>query len=61
MLSDYIELYKEAIREGNGIEKARIERVLEQLGMDRVTLRILAGKGGKNGKTAVKRTQIQRH
>ena len=42
VLSDYIEMYKKAMNEGNDKEMKRIERDLSQLGMDRMTLRILA-------------------
>ncbi len=42
MLGDYIEMYKKAMEENNEKEMKRIEKDLAQLGMDRMTLRMLA-------------------
>ena len=42
MLSEYIEAYKKAMAEKNEKEMARIEKDLAKLGMDRMTLRVLA-------------------
>lgn len=42
MLSDYIKMYKEAMEKGDKKQMERIEKDLSQLGMDRMTLKILA-------------------
>ena len=42
MLSDYIEMYKEAMKKNDEKEMKRIEKDLASLGMDRITLRLLA-------------------
>lgn len=42
MLGDYIKMYKEAMAKGDEKEMKRIEKDLAQLGMDRMTLRMLA-------------------
>ena len=42
MLGEYIEMYKKAMKENNEKEMKRIEKDLTKLGMDRMTLRILA-------------------
>lgn len=41
MLNDYIQAYKQAIKEKNTKEMERIEKDLQKLGMDRLTLRLL--------------------
>lgn len=42
MLDEYIKAYKEAMQTGDEKEMKRIERDLASLGMDRMTLRMLA-------------------
>jgi hypothetical protein len=42
MLSDYIEAYKEAIKNKDIKEQQRIEKAVRKLGMDKMTLLILA-------------------
>ena len=42
MLSDYIEAYKEALKNKDKKQQEKIERDLAKLGMDRFTLQILA-------------------
>ena len=42
MLGDYIQQYKQAMKDGNKKEMARIERDLAKMGMDKFTLKILA-------------------
>ena len=41
MLSEYIEAYKEALKNKDEKQQERIERDLAKLGMDRFTLQIL--------------------
>ena len=42
MLSDYIEAYKEALKNKNIKEQQRIEKEVRKLGMDKITLLFLA-------------------
>ena len=42
MLSDYIEAYKEALKNKNIKEQQRIEKEVRKLGMDKFTLMFLA-------------------
>ena len=42
MLSDYIEAYKEALKNNNIKEQQRIEKEVRKLGMDKFTLMFLA-------------------
>ena len=48
MLSDMINAYVEAQKKGNTKEMQRIEKQLAKLGMDRMTLQILAKEVSKN-------------
>ncbi len=45
MLAEYIERYKEALKNKDKKEQERIEKDLQKLGMDKMTLMVLVKEG----------------
>ena len=61
MLTDYIDRYKEALKQGDHKTAMEIERALAMLGMDRATLMVIEKKWRYQNERSIERECTGKH